>query len=238
MIRRFVVDCMLAILLLAPPFAGAADSAPETLVRDVTNQVLTILRSDKEIRGGDRARAMALVEAKVAPHFDFTRMTGLAVGRAWQQADAAQRTALVKEFRTLLVRTYANSLTAYRNQTVNFKPGAAADQAGVVTVRCQINQPGAQPIGIDYSLAENGGSWKVFDVQIAGISLVTSYRETFASEMARGGIDGLLQALREKNRHLDATHPTVMRGGHRQAACGNAGRPCAGAPVTPQASDA
>lgn len=208
MLRQHLIR-LLPLFFLLPALAGAASDSAEQLVKDVTTEVLRILRDDKEIQSGNRQRATALIENKVAPHFDFPRMTGLAVGRAWQQADAAQRQALTGEFRTLLVRTYANALTAYRNQTVSFKPTPRPAAGNEVVVRSQIEQPGGQPIALDYSLARADGGWKVFDVVIADISLVTNYRSSFAGEVSKGGIDGLLKALREKNRRLaTAQSPT------------------------------
>lgn len=189
---------LLPVFLLLAGAARADSTVPDELVKNVTEEVLTILREDKGIQSGNKQRAMALIEKKVAPHFDFSRMTSLAVGRAWQQADAKQREALIGEFHTLLVRTYANSLTAYRDQTVSFKPSKQAGDE--VLVRSQINKPGAQPIPLDYSLAKTGGGWKVYDVAVANISLVTNYRNTFASEVEKGGIAGLLKSLQEKNR--------------------------------------
>lgn len=199
MLRKHLFG-FLAVLFLIPGFARAEASSAETLVKDVTNEVLTILREDKGIQSGNKQKAISLIEEKVAPHFDFPRMTSLAVGQAWQKADAGQREALTGEFRTLLVRTYANSLTAYRNQTVSFKPSNRPATGDEVTVRSQINQPGGQPISLDYSLARTGGDWKVFDVAIANVSLVTNYRSSFATEVSRGGVPGLLKALQEKNR--------------------------------------
>lgn len=201
MLRKHLIR-LLPLFFILPGFAGADSGSADALVKEVTTEVLSILREDKDIQSGNRQRATALIETKVAPHFDFPRMTGLAVGRAWQQADAEQRQALTGEFRTLLVRTYANALTAYRNQTVSFKPSPRAAGGNEVVVRSQINQPGGQPISLDYSLARAGNGWKVFDVVIADISLVTNYRSSFASEVSKGGIPGLLQALREKNRRL------------------------------------
>ena len=209
MIRNYLT-CLSLVFFLTPPLASAQSqaesSAPDALVKNVTEEVLNILRKDKDIQSGDRQRAIALIETKVAPHFDFARMTSLAVGRSWQQADASQRKALTGEFHTLLVRTYANSLTAYRDQTVSFKPvnTSAGDE---VIVRSQINKPGAQPIPLDYSLARSEAGWKVFDVAISNISLVTNYRSNFASEVEKGGIDGLLKALQEKNRRRETNHP-------------------------------
>lgn len=207
MIRRFLI-CLLPVFLLGPGLARAEAVAPDALVKNVTEEVLTILRQDKGIQSGNKQRAMALIETKVAPHFDFARMTSLAVGRAWQQADAGQRKALTGEFHTLLVRTYANSLTAYREQTVSFKPSKPGGGDEVV-VRSQINKPGNQPISLDYSLAKADDGWKVFDVAIANISLVTNYRNSFAEEVQKGGIAGLLKALQEKNRRGDTNQPSA-----------------------------
>ena len=209
MIRNYLTWLSL-VFLLAPAIAPAQPqgeaSTPDALVKNVTEEVLTILRTDNDIQSGNRQRAIALIETKVAPHFDFARMTSLAVGRSWQQADAEQRKALTGEFRTLLIRTYANSLTTYRDQTVSFKP-AKASADGEVIVRSQINKPGSQPIPLDYSLAKSDAGWKVFDVAISNISLVTNYRGTFASEVEKGGITGLLKTLQEKNRRHESNPP-------------------------------
>lgn len=204
--KRILFASLFSLFMLMPAAGRAATTPPDVLVKNVTEHVLTILRQDKGIRAGDHRRAVALIETEVAPHFDFTRMTRLAVGRAWQQAKPAQQQALVSEFRSLLVNTYANALASYRNQTVNFRPTApAAAATGEVTVRSQIAQPGAQPIDIDYSLAKSGDGWKVFDVAIAKVSLVTNYRGSFAQAVTKGGIDALLDELRAKNRHLETT---------------------------------
>ncbi len=204
---RNLLTWLVPILLLAPGFSPAETAPPEALVKNVTDEVLAILKADKGIQSGNQQRAVALIETKVAPHFDFGRMTSLAVGRGWRQADAQQQKALTEEFRTLLVRTYANSLTAYRNQTVSFKPSPKPPQGDEVTVHSQINKPGAQPIALDYSLARTDAGWKVFDVAIANVSLVTSYRSSFASAIEQGGINGLLKSLQEKNRRSETASP-------------------------------
>lgn len=209
MIRKYLTWLSLVFFLapaIAPAQTEAEASAPDALVKNVTEEVLNILRKDKDIQSGNRQRAVSLIETKVAPHFDFARMTSLAVGRAWRQADAEQRKALTGEFRTLLVRTYANALTAYRDQTVSFKP-TKPSSGNEVTVRSQINKPGSQPIPLDYSLAKSAAGWKVFDVAISNISLVTNYRSSFASEVERGGIAGLVKALQEKNRRRETNPP-------------------------------
>lgn len=191
------------VLILASGSIHADGTAPDVMVKNVTDEVLAILRQDKGIPSRNRTQAVTVIEKKVAPHFDFARMTSLAVGRAWQQAAPGQRAALTAEFRTLLVNTYANALSAYKGQTVSFRPSPAA-VGSEVTVHSQINTPGAQPVALDYSLAKSGGNWKVFDVAIANVSLVTNYRSSFAEEIDTAGLDGLLKSLQDKNRHLKA----------------------------------
>ncbi|ATE58684.1 MlaC/ttg2D family ABC transporter substrate-binding protein [Thauera sinica] len=192
-------------LALVAPAATAADMvAPDVLVRDVTNEVLAIVRADKAIQAGDTHRVLQLVDAKVLPHFDFRRMTMLAVGRDWRDASPAQQAKLTEAFRTLLVRTYSNALTQYRDQVIDFKPSRAADADTRVQIRTEVKQAGAQPIGIDYMLEKTDKGWKVFDVVVAGVSLVTNYRSNFAQEIRNGGVDGLIRSIEDKNRSLEA----------------------------------
>lgn len=202
-----LIGWLLACLCLFPGPVRADDRAPDVLVKEVTEEVVSILREDKGIRAGNRDKAISLIEEKVAPHFDFTRMTALAVGRPWRTLDPADRKELEREFRALLVRTYANSLSAYRDQTVSFKPAPKPDSSGEVQIRSQVRSPGAQPIPIEYSLAQTPNGWKVFDVVIAGVSLVGNYRSSFAREIENGGVDGLLKALSERNRQLETAAP-------------------------------
>lgn len=176
--------------------------APDALVRDVTNDVLTIVRNDKAIQAGDTRRVTALVEERVLPHFNFRRMTMLAVGRDWRQATPEQQQRLTRAFTDLLVRTYSNALTQYRNQVVSFKPLHMGAGDTMVQVRTEVQQPGAQPVFIDYTLEKVDDSWKVFDVAVAGVSLVTNYRGSFAQEIRAGGLDGLIRSLESKNRDL------------------------------------
>lgn len=181
----------------------ADELAPDALVKKVTDEVLTIVRADKDLQNGNTKKAIDLVETKVLPHFNFSRMTALALGREWSKATPEQKTKLTGEFRTLLVRTYSNALTAYKNQTVEYK--AFKMQAGDtdVTVRTQINQPGGKPIGLDYALDKQADGWKVYDVVVAGVSLVTNYRESFTQEIRANGVDGLISTLATKNKSLE-----------------------------------
>ena len=197
--------------------AASADKAPDVLVRDVTNEVLDIVRADKAIQSGDTTRVIELVDAKVLPHFDFRRMTMLAVGRDWRQASAEQQGRLTDAFRTLLVRTYSNALTQYRDQRIEFRPSRFAPADTRVQIRTEVVQAGAQPIGIDYMLEKGEQGWKVFDVIVAGVSLVTNYRSNFGQEIARGGIDGLIRSLEERNRSLAEQQGLIQGGAGRGA---------------------
>lgn len=190
--------------LLLPAVAGAqkssADVAPDQLVRNVTNEVLEIIRTDKDIQSGNSKRVIDLVEAKVLPHFNFTHMTQLAMARDWRVATPAQQKTLTDEFRTLLVRTYSKALTEYKNQTIEYKPFSMKPGETDVKVRTQVVQSGAKPIPLDYFLEQQPQGWKVYDIEVGGISLVTNYRESFASEVRKNGIEGLIKSLQTKNR--------------------------------------
>ena len=194
MLRKFAL-----MLATCVPLLAAAQEAPDAMVKRVTDEVLTIIRTDKDLQSGDSRKIAALAEQKVLPHFDFTRMTRLAVGRNWQQASDAQKDALTREFRTLLVRTYSSSLTAYRNQTIEVKPAKMAPADKEVTVRTAVIQQGGPQIPIDYAMEKADSGWKVYDVVIDGASLVTTYRGSFNEQVQRGGIDGLLKTLAERN---------------------------------------
>lgn len=183
--------------------AGAAE-APDALVKRVTDDVISIVRADKEIQNGNTAKAIALVEKEVLPHFNFERMTALAVGRDWRRASPEQKERLACEFRNLLVRTYSNALTAYREQRFSYRPLRMNPGDSDVVVRTEIRQPGQPAVQLDYALEERDGAWKVYDVVVAGISLVTNYRDSFAQEIRQGGIDGLIASVTAKNQQLAA----------------------------------
>lgn len=193
---------LLAGVFLLASNVVAGDEAPDVLVKRVTDEVLTIVRADKDIQSGNSRKAIELVEAKVLPHFNFIRMTSLAVGKDWAKASPEQKKRLAKEFETLLVRTYSNALTAYKNQTVVYKPLKIQAGDTDVLVRTEIRQPGQQAVQLDYGVEKLDGGWKVYDVVVAGISLVTNYRESFAQEVRNGGIDGLIATLADKNKQV------------------------------------
>jgi phospholipid transport system substrate-binding protein len=192
-------------LLMAWAPAVAQELAPDTMVRQVTEDVLTVVRQDKDIQNGNTKKAIALVETKVLPYFNFQRMTALAVGRDWNKATPEQKKRLSEEFKTLLVRTYSNALTSYRNQRVVYKPTRMEAGDTSVVVKTEVVQPGSKPVQLDYTLEKQGDSWKVYDVIVAGVSLVTNYRDTFRQEVSNKGIDGLIAMLADRNRQLEAS---------------------------------
>jgi phospholipid transport system substrate-binding protein len=186
-------------LALAAGLAFAQPPAPDAFVRTITDDVLESVRQDPAIRAGDSRNIGALVEAKVLPHFVFSRATAIAVGPRWRQATPAQREALTAQFQTLLVRTYSSALAAYRDQAITVQAVHMAPADTEVTVRSQIKQSGTAPISIDYAMERVDGGWKVFDIAVDGLSLVQNYRTTFRQTIDQQGIDGLIAALRAKN---------------------------------------
>src|SRR3989338_7720232 len=167
---------MVAVLLCMAGAAQAEAVAPDVLIRNTADDVLAIVKQDKDIRAGDQKKILELVDAKVLPHFDFVRMTQLAVGKYWRRATNEQKQALVTEFRNMLVRTYTKAFTIYRGQTVEMKPFKMATDATEVTVKTTINKPGVPPVPVDYEMRKTGDGWKAFDVSIEGVSMVNSYR--------------------------------------------------------------
>jgi len=191
-------------LLLGMSSAARADILePDALIKNTVQDVLTIVKQDKEIKKGNQQKILALVNEKILPHFDFTHMTRLAVGRSWRTATPEQRQVLESEFQQLLVRTYTKAFTVYSNYDVEVKPLKMESGVTEVTIRTLIRMPGGQPVTVDYDLKKTKSGWKAYDLLIEGVSMVTSYRSTFANEIQRGGIDGLIKTLVEKNKTSD-----------------------------------
>lgn len=180
--------------------AVALAQEPDKLVKNVADEVLNALRSDPELRAGSQTKMAQLIEEKVAPRFDFERMTRLAVGRNWRQATAEQQKVLIEQFRAMLVRSYSAAYSAYRNIVIEVKPLRLQPTDDDVQVRSEIKLPGgAPPVTVDYSMVKSDSDWKVYDVTVDGVSLVTTYRSTFAEEIRQNGIDGLIKSLQQKN---------------------------------------
>lgn len=190
------------VMMLCLASGARADMAdPDVLIKNTVHEVLDIVRSDKELRSGNQKKMLELVDAKVLPHFNFEHMTKLAVGRSWRTATPEQKKALMSEFRTLLVRTYTKAFTSYRDQVVEIKPFKMDAAATDVTVKTAIVKPGSsqQPVLVDYDMEKMPDGWKVYDLTVEGVSLVTSYRGTFADQIQQVGIDGLIKTLTDKN---------------------------------------
>ena len=197
--KKFVVLWFSVLLASVPLGARAEVPEPDVLIKNVVQEVLAIVRQDKDIKAGNQKKILELVDAKVLPHFDFTRMTQLAVGKHWRTATPQQKQALTTEFRNLLVRTYTKAFTVYSDQTVEIKPFKMPSGATDVTIKTLIIKPGESTIPVDYSMEKTATGWKAYDLAVEGVSLVTNYRSTFSDEIQKSGIDGLIETLVEKN---------------------------------------
>ena len=202
MTKRLWIGLMAAFCVTAVAAEAQGMTPPDALARSVTDEVLAILRADKDIQAGNQKKVLDLVENKVLPHFNFVRMTQLAVGRHWREASPEQQKLLVREFRTLLVQTYAATFTAYRDQEVEYRPLHLQPDETDVVVKSLVNQSGGRPVTVDYRMQKSDSGWKVYDVVVGDLSLVQNYRGSFNTEVKKGGIDGLLKALTEKNKQL------------------------------------
>jgi len=203
--RRILAGLLAICCLTAAPARAAEVTAPDALAKSVTDDVLAVLRTDKDIQSGSTKKVVDLVEKKVLPHFDFVRMTRLALGRNWREAGPEQQKLLVNEFRGLLVQTYAATFTAYKDQVIEYRPLRSQPGDTEVVVKSQIQQPGGRPITVDYRMHRLDSGWKVYDVVVGELSLVQNYRGSFETEVRKGGIDGLIKALADKNRQLSTT---------------------------------
>jgi phospholipid transport system substrate-binding protein len=201
-----------ALAFLAAAFAvqigqGYAQEAPDVLIKRVSEEVLAIAKTDKQVQAGNQERIMEVVRAKVLPHVNFQRMTQLTAGRYWREASPEQQQALTNEFKALLIYTYAGAVAQIRNQTLEFKPMRAAPDDTEVEVRTAVIQSRGEPIQLNYRLEKGPNGWKIVDVNILGAWLVQTYRNSFSAEIQKGGIDGLIKALAERNKQLSVNPP-------------------------------
>ncbi|MEQ1816423.1 MAG: ABC transporter substrate-binding protein [Nitrosomonas sp.] len=202
--KRFLGITVLLLSNLLVFSAWSMDLAPDRLVDKTVKEVMEIIQKDEALKNGDRDKMHDLIETKILPHFNFSRMTQLAMGQHWSKAAPEQQNKLVNEFRTLLVRTYSNALTSYNKETINVNPIKQLGDQVETTVRTVVIQGnGKEPVPIDYSMEKEPDGWKVYDVTVAGVSLVTNYRGTFNSQVRKGGVEGLLKALTDKNKSLE-----------------------------------
>ena len=204
--NKIIGLCFWVSLMVISLGARAEMTAPDVLIKNIAQQVVSIVKQDKDIRAGDKKKILALVDAEVLPNFDFERMTQEAAGKNWRKATPEQKKTLVAEFRNLLVNTYTNTFKSYKDQTVEVKPLLTPKGADEVTVRTSIVKPGTEPISVDYEMEKTAGGWKAFDLTVDGVSLVITYRSTFDELVEQSGIDGLIKNLVDKNATNNAQH--------------------------------
>ena len=195
---------LLTLTLLFFSSASFAIEAPDELVKRTAEDVLATVKSDADIQAGNQEKIFALTEEKILPNFNFDKVSRLVLGKNWTKATPEQKTAFQAEFRTLLIRTYATALSKYKNQTIEYKPLRMAEGANTASVKTAIVQPGGQPIAVDYALEKKADAWKVYDIVIEGVSLVTNYRGQFAQEIRQNGLDSLIKKLSDKNKAATA----------------------------------
>ncbi len=200
--RLAALALVAALLLNAAP--ARAQEPPDVMVKRVAQDVLATIKADPLIQAGNEARIREVLEAKLLPNFDFTRMTALAMGRNWRTATPEQQKRLADEFRGLLVRTYSGALNQYRNETIDYKPLRMNPGDTEVMVRTSVQRAGSAPIQIDYGMEKKSDNWKCYDVVVGGVSLVTNYRDEFNEQIKNGGIDGLIKTLADRNRGVAA----------------------------------
>jgi len=203
---------LLLLLFLVPTALQGAQSAPDAMLRTVTSDVLASLKQDKDLFD-DSARLESLIESKIVPVFDFSLMTQFAMGKNWKQASSGQQNRLTAEFKALLIRSHAGMLASYRDHEITYRPLRFVPGDTDAIVQSEARKPGSKLLKVDYALTRTPGGWKVYDVKLDGISVVTAYRERFAARMRESGVDGLIRSLAEQNRQAVPVTRTSMAGG-------------------------
>ena len=194
-------------LLLCAGLAQAAEETPDVLIRRISQEVLDVAKTDKDIQAGDQSKVLKLVEAKVLPYVDFQRMTELAAGRNWRAATPDQQQELVKQFKSLLIFTYSGALSQVKDQRLEYKPFRADPTDTDVEVRSQVITPRAgQVIELNYRLAKGTEGWKIYDINVLGAWLIETYKGNFSAEISKSGIDGLIKTLTAKNAKLSLNY--------------------------------
>ena len=198
------ISFLFTLSLLGFSASSYAIEGPDELVKRTAEDVLTIVKTDKDIQAGDQEKIFTLAEEKVVPNFNFDKVSRMVLGKNWTKATPDQKTAFQNEFRTLLIRTYATALSKYKNQTIEYAPFRLVDGAKTATVKTNVVQQGGQPIAVNYTLEKQADAWKVYDIVIEGVSLVTNYRGQFSQEIRQNGIDSLIKKLADINKTAQA----------------------------------
>lgn len=202
-IKRIFLAALAACALL--PLGAVAQEAPDALVKRISQEVLDAAKTDKDIQAGNQQKVLGLVEEKIIPHVDFQRMTSLAAGRFWREATPEQQKQLTNEFKNLLIYTYSGAIAQVRDQKLVFRPMRGSPSDDEVEVRSEVQQPRGEPIQLSYRLAKSPNGWKIYDMNVLGAWLVETYKGNFASEISKGGIDGLIKALADRNAKLKSS---------------------------------
>ena len=203
MLRRILATLVVAATVFHVASAFAQE-APDALVKRVAEDVLAAIKADPQIQAGNAARIREVIEVKLVPNFDFTRITALAMGRNWRTATPEQQKRLIEEFRSLLVRTYSGAVSQYRNEKIDYKPLRMNATDTDVVVRTAVIRASGPPVPMDYSMEKTADGWKCYDVVVGGVSLVTNYRDEFNEQIKNGGIDGLIKTLADRNKGVAA----------------------------------
>lgn len=202
LIKQLIALATVALAVNAHAAAAPSNEAPDVLVKRISQEVIETAKADKAIQSGDQKKVLDLVESKILPYVDSQRMTALAAGRFWRDATPEQQKLLSDQFRTLLIFTYSGALSQIKNETIEFKPMRSDPTDNEVEVRSQVNVARGEPIPLNYRVAKTPAGWKIYDINVLGAWLVETYKGTFASEISKGGIDGLIKTLTEKNKSL------------------------------------
>jgi phospholipid transport system substrate-binding protein len=197
--RQWMSSLLVAGAVFASPMVFAAEEGPDAMVQRISTEVMDAVKADAAIQAGDVDRIVTLVDTKIMPNVNFSRMTASAVGRFWRQATPDQQAKLQTEFKTLLVRTYAGALGEVKDQSLSFKPTRFRPEDTDVVVRSVVRGRG-EPIQLDYRLEKGANGWKIYDLNVLGIWLVDTYRSQFAQEINSNGLDGLIATLTQRNK--------------------------------------
>jgi phospholipid transport system substrate-binding protein len=197
--RQWMSSLLVAGAVFASPMVFAAEEGPDAMVQRISTEVMDAVKADAAIQAGDVDRIVTLVDTKIMPNVNFSRMTASAVGKFWRQATPEQQAKLQTEFKTLLVRTYAGALGEVKDQSLSFKPTRFRPEDTDVVVRSVVRGRG-EPIQLDYRLEKGADGWKIYDLNVLGIWLVDTYRSQFAQEINSNGLDGLIATLTQRNK--------------------------------------
>ena len=203
--KQILNALIVSVLLIGPTVSAAEIEAPLDLLKRTSDEVIQVLKDKRAAIDADPSLVYQIVDEYILPHLDDVTLAKLALGKNWKKASNEQKIEFVDQFRTLLVRTYSKSLQEFSDQKINFFPVKMKADAKKVTVKSEVLQSGGPSIPVDYRLRLKKDAWKVYDIKIDGVSLVTSYRGTFSQEMRKGGMKGLLKMLRDKNSKVAET---------------------------------